>query len=151
VFCGNASQLWIEEHSCVNVCHREFFLWWRAPQQKLRTHRSLEAYCATLWWRWLVFFFVFPYNGAPVERNRQGKTEVLREKPVPVSLCPPKISHGLTRDWTRAFAAWAMERPSQRELEGRAYYPATSWLHRNLPCIATSKRTHLPYNQLIIL
>jgi hypothetical protein len=25
-----------------------------APQQMLRTHRSLEAYCATLWWRWLV-------------------------------------------------------------------------------------------------
>jgi hypothetical protein len=21
----------------------------------LRTHRSLEAYCATLWWRWLIF------------------------------------------------------------------------------------------------
>jgi hypothetical protein len=25
-----------------------FFLWRRAPQQTLRTHRSLEAYCATL-------------------------------------------------------------------------------------------------------
>jgi hypothetical protein len=24
-----------------------FFLWWRAPQQMLRTHRSLETYCAT--------------------------------------------------------------------------------------------------------
>jgi hypothetical protein len=23
----------------------------------LRTHRSLEAYCATLWWRWLIFSF----------------------------------------------------------------------------------------------
>jgi hypothetical protein len=46
------------------------FLWWRAPQQKLRTHRSLEVYCATLWWRWLGFF-VFPSNGAPVERNWQ--------------------------------------------------------------------------------
>jgi hypothetical protein len=29
---------------------------WRAPQQMLRTHRSLEANCATLWWRWLVLF-----------------------------------------------------------------------------------------------
>jgi hypothetical protein len=27
------------------------FLWRRAPQQTLRTHRSLKAYCATLWWR----------------------------------------------------------------------------------------------------
>jgi hypothetical protein len=34
-----------------------FFLWRRAPQQMLRTHRSLKAYCATLWWRWLVFSF----------------------------------------------------------------------------------------------
>jgi hypothetical protein len=54
------------------------FLWWRAPQQMLRTPRSLEAYCATLWWRWLVFF-VFPCNGAPVEWNWQGKTELLGE------------------------------------------------------------------------
>jgi hypothetical protein len=29
-----------------------FFFLWRAPQQMLRTHRSLKAYCATLWWRW---------------------------------------------------------------------------------------------------
>jgi hypothetical protein len=25
----------------------QFFLWWRAPQQMLRTHSSLKAYCAT--------------------------------------------------------------------------------------------------------
>jgi hypothetical protein len=31
------------------------------------------SYCSTLWWRWLVF----PCNGAPVEWNWQGKTEVL--------------------------------------------------------------------------
>jgi hypothetical protein len=31
--------------------------------------------------------------------NRQ-----LGEKPVPVPLCPPQISHGLTRDRTRASA-----------------------------------------------
>jgi hypothetical protein len=65
------------------------------------------------------FFFVFPSNGAPVEWNWQGKTEVLGgEKPVPVPLCPPKIPHGLTQDRTRASAvrfrrltAWAMARP----------------------------------------
>jgi hypothetical protein len=60
----------------------QFFFLWRAPQQMLRTHRSLEAYCATLWWRWLVFF-VFPCNGAPVEWNWQGKTDVLGEKTCP--------------------------------------------------------------------
>jgi hypothetical protein len=41
----------------------------------------------------------------------------LGEKPVPVPLCPPQISHGLTREQTRASAvkgqrltAWAMAR-----------------------------------------
>jgi hypothetical protein len=64
-----------------------FFLWWRAPQQVLRTHRSLEVYCATLWWRRFLFFFVSPCNGAPV----------------PVPLCPPQIPHGLT--WDRTWAS----------------------------------------------
>jgi hypothetical protein len=45
--------LWLHteriSHSAVSEI--QCFLWWRAPQQKLRTHRSLEAYCATLWWR----------------------------------------------------------------------------------------------------
>jgi hypothetical protein len=49
-------------------------------------------------------FYVFPSNGAPVEWNWQGKTEVLGEKPVPVPLCLPQIPHGLTRDRTRASA-----------------------------------------------
>jgi hypothetical protein len=64
------------------------------------------------------FFFIFPSNGAPVEWNWQGKTEILRDKPVPVSLCPPQIPHGLTWDRTRAstvgdrwLTAWAMARP----------------------------------------
>jgi hypothetical protein len=63
-------------------------------------------------------FLVFPSNGAPVEWNWQGNTEVLGGKPVPVPLCPPQIPHGLTRYRTRAFAvrgrpltAWAMTRP----------------------------------------
>jgi hypothetical protein len=41
-----------------NTKNYDFFLW-RAPQQMLRTHRSFGAYCATLWWRWLVFFSFF--------------------------------------------------------------------------------------------
>jgi hypothetical protein len=79
-------------------------VWWRAPQQMLRTHRSLEAYCATLWWRWLIFFFVFSYNEAAMQWNWQWKPEVLGEKPVPVPLCPPQVPHGLIRDRTQAFA-----------------------------------------------
>ena len=39
-------------------CSAGFFLR-RGPQQMLRTHRSLKAYCASLWWRWLVFFLHF--------------------------------------------------------------------------------------------
>jgi hypothetical protein len=49
-----------------------------------------------------------------------GKTEELGEKPVPLSLCPPQIPHGLTRARTRVSAVrgrrlttWAMARPSQ--------------------------------------
>jgi hypothetical protein len=42
------------------------------------------------------YFLSFRSNGA------QKKTEVLGEKPVPASLCPPQIPHGLTRDRTRA-------------------------------------------------
>ena len=64
------------------------------------------------------FFLIFPSNGAPVELNLQGKTEVLGEKPVSMPLCPPQIPHGLTRDRGRASAvtgrrltAWAMARP----------------------------------------
>jgi hypothetical protein len=37
----------------------------------------------------MISFFVFPCNGAPVEWNLQGKTDVLGEKPVPVPFCPP--------------------------------------------------------------
>jgi hypothetical protein len=36
-----------------------FFTWCRAPQQMLRTHHSLKVFCATLWWRWAVFFTKF--------------------------------------------------------------------------------------------
>jgi hypothetical protein len=82
---------------------------------------ALRFIVQLLWWRRrerLLVFSIFPSNGAPVEWNWQGKTEVLGEKPVPVPLCPPLIPHRLTRDWTRASAvggrqltAWAMARP----------------------------------------
>jgi hypothetical protein len=35
-----------------------------------------------------------------------GKIEELGEKPVPIPLCPPQITHGQTRARTRAFADW---------------------------------------------
>jgi hypothetical protein len=61
------------------------------------------------------FIFVFPCNGAPVEWNGKGKTEVLGEKPVPVPLCPPQIPRGPTRASAvrgRWQTAWAMARPT---------------------------------------
>jgi hypothetical protein len=78
-----------------------FILWRRAPQQTLRTHRSLKSYCATLWWRRLVFFSFFrvmEYRWNEIDR---GKTEVPVGKPVPVPLCPPQIPHGLSWDRNR--------------------------------------------------
>jgi hypothetical protein len=100
-----------------------YFVRWRAPQKLLRTHRSLEAYCATLWWRWLALS-AFPSIGALVEWNWQGKTEVFGEKPVPVPLCLTQIPHGLSRDRTQAssvtgrkLTAWAMARPIKSYLQ----------------------------------
>jgi hypothetical protein len=68
----------------------------------------------------MISFFIFPSNGAPVEWNWQGKAEVLGEKPVPVSLCPPQIPRAPTRDLTRSSAvrgrrltAWAIAQPSE--------------------------------------
>ena len=67
----------VEGKSCTST----FFLWWRAPQQMLRTHRSLEAYCATVWWwwwRWIVFFcLVMEYRWNEIDRrnrSNRGKT-----------------------------------------------------------------------------
>jgi hypothetical protein len=113
--------------TCSRFVHN-FFLWWRAPQQMLRTHRSLEAYCATLWWRWLVFSFFRVMEHMWNETDR-GKPKYSGQKPVPVPLCPPQIPHGLTRDWTRASAvggrrltAWAMARPQFAHITITYYY-----------------------------
>jgi hypothetical protein len=46
-----------------------------------------------------VLFLLFHFNGALMEWNWHGKTEVLGEKPVPVPLCPPQIPHESTRDF----------------------------------------------------
>jgi hypothetical protein len=52
-----------------------------------------------IWRRWLM-----------VEWYRQGKTEVLREKPVPAPLCPPQISIQPAFEWPRP----VVEGPSNR-------------------------------------
>jgi hypothetical protein len=93
------------------------FLYIKAPQPKLRTHRSLEGLLCNPVMK-MMFFLLSHFNGAPVEWNWQGKTEVLGEKPVPVPLYPPQIPNGPNRDRNRASAvrglrltSWATARP----------------------------------------
>jgi hypothetical protein len=80
-----------------HILKPSFFLWRRAPQQNLRTHRSLKAYCVTLWWgeKWSVFLFLQVMEHQWNENDR-GKPKNSGEKAVPVLLCPPQIPHWLT-------------------------------------------------------
>jgi hypothetical protein len=108
-----------------------FFIYWRAPQQMLRSHRSLEGLLCKPVMK-VKYFSAFPFNGVLMEWNGQGKTEVFGEKPVPLQLCPPQIPHGLTRDRTwasavrdRRLTAQSMARPtSALEVSGWLIAPA---------------------------
>jgi hypothetical protein len=78
------------------------------------------------------------FNGASVEWNWQGKIEALGEKPVPVPLFPPQITHGPTRNRTRASAlrgrrltARAMARPLDLALGCIYDLWAVSWNYEN--------------------
>jgi hypothetical protein len=68
-----------------------FFKWRRAPQQTLRTHRSLEASCATVWWRWrwwlllfIVLFLVMEHRWNEIDR---GKSKYSEKNPSQCHLC----------------------------------------------------------------
>jgi hypothetical protein len=93
------------------------YIKWQQPS--LPPHRSLKAYCVTLWWRWLVFFSFLKVMEHRWNETDREKSKYSEKKPVPVPLCPPQIPHRLTRDRIRASAmggrrltAWAMARPS---------------------------------------
>ena len=65
--------------------------------------------------RKMIYFSIFPSNGAPVEWYWQMKTEVLGKKPVPMPLFPTQIPHGLARDrnfclFNNAHSDWSYER-----------------------------------------
>jgi hypothetical protein len=52
------------------------FLWRRAPQQQLRTHRSLKAYCATLVMkmnRKIIIFSLFQFMEHRLNETDRGK------------------------------------------------------------------------------
>jgi hypothetical protein len=111
--------------NCAHYCWRSmpskkstFFQWRRAPQQTLRTHRSLKSFCATIWWRWWLFFILFQVVEHGWNEIDRGKPKYSGKKPVPVPLCPPQIPPESTWEGTRASAvegrrltAWAMARP----------------------------------------
>jgi hypothetical protein len=92
----------------------------RASQQKLRTQRSLKAYCAILWWRWrerwsvFSFFLVMEHRWNEIDR---GKPKYSGRNLSQCQFVHHK-SHIGSQDRTRASAvrgrrliAWAMAQP----------------------------------------
>jgi hypothetical protein len=73
------------------------------------------------------------------------ENEELREKPVPVPLCPPWIPHGLTGSWTQAsimgghrLTAWAMAWLYVLRADSDCTLSQTKWHssmfhHKNIP------------------
>jgi hypothetical protein len=66
-------------------------------------------YIALLFWKVLKLHFICTFGKSDMDEDDyealvdcywQGQTEVLREKHVPVPLCPLKVLHGLTWNWS---------------------------------------------------
>lgn len=73
---------------------------------------------------------------------RQGKTDQLRERLVPISICPPQISRGLTQDWTWVWAArgWWMNDLSEVYIN---IQPVAHREHYVLPFERQTSRCHI--------
>jgi hypothetical protein len=75
-----------------------FFTWWNSPQQMLRTHRSLKASCATLWWRWRWRWAVV-YQVVQVMEHQRN--EIDRGKPTTRrKTCPSATLSTTKATWT---------------------------------------------------
>jgi hypothetical protein len=95
-----------------------FFCGEGAPQQMLRTHRSLKAYCANPVMKMSSILPSCTSNGAPVEWNWQGKTDNSEKNMSQCHFVHHKSHMDLTWDRTgasvvrgRRLTAWAMARP----------------------------------------
>ena len=93
------------------------------------------------------FVFVFPYNGAPVKWNWQGKTEVLGGKTCPSSTLsttnPPYIDSGSNRASEvrgRRLTTWAMARPLDAVLQMMLRWRTSSSVFREIGMLATGKQ-----------
>jgi hypothetical protein len=90
------------------------------PSSSARVKERVELYlCSPSGPSWPVLGRTLPLPLIEHRWNETGrrKPTYSGEKPVPVSLCPPQIPHGLNRDWTRTSAvrsrrltAWVMAR-----------------------------------------
>jgi hypothetical protein len=133
------------KHLHVTQHHLPFLCQW--------THRSKEAVLfILLGWDdvcvlWpsssLSFIPQMIYIWATVEWYWQGKTKELREKCVPVPLCPPQIPHGLNQAQTQAseVRGWAMAWPKRAVLQGLSWF-IPEFLFRDF---YTACNFHTPY------
>ena len=116
--CSLCGTYWLEVAD-IMIVFKGYFLWRKAPQQKLRTHRSLKAYCANLWWRWRERWLVFSSflsNGASAKWNWQGKTCHSATVYTTNLKCTDPGSNPVLR-----LTAWAMERPRLWRLRDLLY------------------------------
>jgi hypothetical protein len=100
-----------------------------------------RAYCSSLMW-----YMSMESHGGKI---LTGETEVLGEEPDPLPLCPPQITHGLTRARTlssamrgRRLTTWAMARSECILKNNRVrLWTGVIWLHNSTePSGSTTSR-----------
>jgi hypothetical protein len=105
----------------------------------LRTYRSLETYCATLWWTWFIFSFfrVMEHRWNKIDR---GKPKYAGKNLPQCHFVHHKSHRGWPRNRTRSSAAkgrrltaWAMARPTLYVCLGNKLADRTMWSNQSFP------------------